>query len=118
MPKESYVRNRTEHSIDLYMLPAMTAILVGSDSSPGNVSPDGKLQMPMDRLALEQRDRAERRRTARDEMQSDHHTASERIRAWERLHGLQLPHDPNHVVLRVVARRTGLNMNAVIEEQR
>jgi hypothetical protein len=73
--------------------------------------------MPMDRLVLEQLERAQRRRAARDEMQSDHRSAAERISAWERLHGLQLPRDPNHVILRVVARRTGLSMEAVINEQ-
>jgi hypothetical protein len=95
----------------------MTATRIGSNSSTANASAAGKLQMPMDRLVLEQRERAERRRSARDEMQSDYRSAAEKISAWERLHGLQLPRDPNHVILRVVARLTGLRMEAVIEEQ-
>ncbi len=92
----------------------MTATLIGSDSS----TVDGKRQMPLDRLMLEQLERAERRRAARSEMQSDHGSVAEKISAWERLHGLRLPRDPNHLILRVVARCTGLRMEAVIEEQR
>jgi hypothetical protein len=95
----------------------MMATHIGSDSSTAKASAADKLQMPRERLALEEFERAERRRTAQDEMQSDYRSATEKIGAWERLHGLQLPRDPNHVILRVVAGRTGLSMEAVIEEQ-
>jgi hypothetical protein len=97
----------------------MTTPLIGPDSSAATATAaaDNRL-LPMDRLLQEQLERARRRRSARDEMQSDQRSAAEKIRAWERLHALQLPRDPNHIVLRVVSRCTGLRMEAVLEEQR
>jgi hypothetical protein len=96
----------------------MTTPLIGPDSSAANAVAAGNRSLPMDRLLLEELERARRRRSARDEMQSDQRSAAEKIRAWERLHALQLPCDPNHIVLRVVSRCTGLRMEAVLEEQR
>jgi hypothetical protein len=72
---------------------------------------------PFDRLAAEQLERAERNRAAREEMRSDQSSVPQKIRAWEKLHGLQLPRDPNHLILRVIAQQTGLSMHAVLEEQ-
>jgi hypothetical protein len=42
----------------------------------------------------------------------------ERIRIWERLHGLTLPRDPTHRLLGVVAAGTDLALEQVLEEQR
>ncbi len=45
-------------------------------------------------------------------------TPGERIRIWERLHGLTLPRDPTHRLLAVVATATDLALEQVLEEQR
>jgi hypothetical protein len=96
----------------------MSTPLLAADSSAASVPTiDNRLQ-PTDRLVREQLEQAKRRRSAREEMRSDHHSAAEKIRAWERLHALQLPRDPNHTVLRVVSRCTGLRIEVVLEEQR
>jgi hypothetical protein len=95
----------------------MTTPLFGLDSSARQADTLGT-DPPLDRLATEQFEQAERRRAARREMQADHSSAAERVRAWERLHGLQLPRDPNHPVLRVVALDTGLSIETVLQEQR
>ena len=42
----------------------------------------------------------------------------ERIGIWERLHALPLPRAPGHVLVKVIARRTGLTVAQVHEEQR
>jgi hypothetical protein len=42
----------------------------------------------------------------------------ERIRIWERLHALRLPRAPGHVLVQVIAKRTGLTVGQVQEEQR
>jgi len=94
-----------------------TTLLFGFDSSARRADTLG-LEPPLDRLANEQFEQAERRRAARREMQADHSSAAERIRAWERLHGLQLPRDPNHAALRLVAVGTGLSIETVLQEQR
>jgi hypothetical protein len=96
----------------------MTTPFTGSDSPASNAAAVGKQPLLTDRLVLEQLERAQRRRSARDDMQSSYRSAAEKIRAWERLHGLQLPHDPNHPVLRSVSEGTGLEMEVVLEEQR
>jgi len=62
-----------------------TTLLFGFDSSARRADTVG-LEPPLDRLANEQFEQAERRRAARREMQADHSSAAERIRAWERLH--------------------------------
>jgi hypothetical protein len=43
---------------------------------------------------------------------------SERIRIWERLHGLPLPRNPTHKLLNVIAAATDLQLEQVQEEQR
>lgn len=44
--------------------------------------------------------------------------AEERIRIWERLHALRLPHNSGHVLVRVIAKQTRLTIGQVNEEQR
>jgi hypothetical protein len=41
----------------------------------------------------------------------------ERIRIWERLHALRLPKAPGHVLVKVIAKQTGLTVGQVHEEQ-
>ena len=44
-------------------------------------------------------------------------TAQERIEIWERLHALQLPWAPGHVLVNVIAKQTRLTVGEVREEQ-
>jgi hypothetical protein len=57
------------------------------------------------------------RHRAKSEQSSDRHTAQERIRLWETLHGAQLPRDANHPVLAVIAVSTALTLAQVRAEQ-
>jgi hypothetical protein len=41
----------------------------------------------------------------------------ERIAIWERLHALQLPQAPGHVLVKVIAKQTRLTIGQVHEEQ-
>jgi len=70
-----------------------------------------------ERLALEERERAQRRRLELAEQRSDLNPPDVRIRAWERLHALRLPRDPGHPVLGVIAISTGLTLSQVRAEQ-
>jgi hypothetical protein len=70
-----------------------------------------------ERLALEERERAQRRRLDLAEQRSDLNPPDVRIRAWEKLHALRLPQDPLHPVLDVIAISTGLTLSQVRAEQ-
>jgi hypothetical protein len=70
------------------------------------------------RLAMEREERAQRRRLELAEQRSDSNSPAVRIRAWEHLHALRLPGDPNHQVLDVIAIATGLTLTQVQDEQR
>jgi hypothetical protein len=65
------------------------------------------------RLALEEAERAERRRRELEEQRSDSNSANVRIRAWEKVHGLRLPSDPEHPILDVIASDTRLTLAEV-----
>lgn len=69
-------------------------------------------------LAAEAHERALRRQQQLDEQCSSLNTPQERIRIWEQVHGLRLPLNPAHAVLRVVALGTGLSLEQVQAEQR
>lgn len=58
------------------------------------------------------------RHLAKAEQSSDRHTASERIRLWESLHGAQLPRKADHPVLAVIASATALTVEEIRAEQR
>jgi hypothetical protein len=60
----------------------------------------------------------ERRQAELAEQVSIRNMPSERIRIWERLHGLPLPRDPTHNLLSVIAAATDLQLEQVLEEQR
>lgn len=69
----------------------------------------------MQRVASE---RAALRETELEAQASPGKDPWERIQIWERLHALRLPRMPGHVLVRVVARQTGLTIGQVHEEQR
>jgi len=69
-------------------------------------------------LAAEAEVLAAKRRLELDALCSDLKTPEERIRAWERVHGLTLPRDPNHRILARVALKTGLKLEEVQAVQR
>jgi hypothetical protein len=70
------------------------------------------------RLELEAKERAERRRVNMAEQTLQTNAPSARIRAWERLHELRMPLTPEHPVLNLIAAATQLSMAEVNEEQR
>jgi len=69
------------------------------------------------RLALEEQERAQRRRLDLDEQRSQLNPPNVRIRAWEKVHGLRLPSDADHAILEVIAADTRLTLADVQEEQ-
>jgi hypothetical protein len=70
------------------------------------------------RLAHEAALAQERRQADLAAQVSIHNTPAERIRIWERVHGLSLPRDPGHRLLLAVAAGTELALDQVQEEQR
>ncbi|MFL6601322.1 MAG: hypothetical protein ACJ8R9_08320 [Steroidobacteraceae bacterium] len=70
------------------------------------------------RLAHEHAERQERRQNELAEQVSIRNMPGERIRIWERLHGLPLPLNPTHNLLSVIAAATDLQLEQVREEQR
>jgi hypothetical protein len=70
-----------------------------------------------ERLALEQEERAERRRLDLAEQRSDLNPPEVRIRTWEKIHGLRLPSDPDHPIVDVIAVSTRLTLEEVRKEQ-
>jgi hypothetical protein len=70
------------------------------------------------RRALEERERAERKRVDLAEQHSTLNSADLRIRAWEKVHQLRMPSDPNHPVLDAIAVATQLTLEDVQNEQR
>lgn len=69
------------------------------------------------RVAHAESERLELKRRELLEQVSERNTPAERIRIWERRHGLTLPHASNHRLLGIVAAATGLALHQVSEEQ-
>ena len=69
------------------------------------------------RVAHAESERLERMRQELLEQASERNSPAERIRIWERRHGLTLPHTSNHRLLAIVAAATGLALHQVSEEQ-
>lgn len=69
------------------------------------------------RRALEEEERAQRRRVDLEEQRSDLNPPNVRIRAWEKVHGLRMPADSAHPILEVIAGDTRLTLVEVQEEQ-
>jgi hypothetical protein len=82
------------------------------------ISRTGDLANPAERLALEELERAEKRRQELAEQRSEFNTPEVRIRTWERIHQLRMPSDPAHPILDVIAVSTRLTLEEVREEQR
>jgi len=70
------------------------------------------------RRALEERERAELKRMELETQCSPFSSADLRIRAWETVHRLSMPSDPNHPVLVAIATATHLTLADVQNEQR
>jgi hypothetical protein len=70
------------------------------------------------RLVREQEEMQQRRLEALAGQASIVNNPSERIRIWERLHGLPLPCNPAHKLLGVIAAATDLQLEQVQEVQR
>jgi DNA-binding transcriptional regulator YiaG len=98
--------------------PTMNA-LTGHSAHDGDIHErrDALAGTYAERLAVEAMAREEQRRIDRAEQSSTLNTPGARIRAWEKLHGLRLPSDAAHPVLRLVASGTGLTLAQVREEQ-
>lgn len=69
------------------------------------------------RIAHEQQQEQERKQQELLEQISEHNTPAQRIRIWERRHGLTLPRGANHPALGLVAAATGLALEQMHEEQ-
>ena len=70
-----------------------------------------------ERRALEVLERAAVKRQDHAEQCSTENSADVRIRAWEKLHQLQMPSMPLHPVLQVIAVATQLSLAEVQDEQ-
>lgn len=70
------------------------------------------------RRALEESERAELKRMDLETQCSPLNSADLRIRAWEKLHRLSIPSDPDHPVLAAIAAATQLTLSEVRHEQR
>ena len=82
------------------------------------ISRTADLANPAERLALEELERAEKRRQELAEQRSELNPPGVRIRTWERIHQLRMPSDPAHPILDVIAVSTRLTLEEVREEQR
>jgi hypothetical protein len=71
-----------------------------------------------ERMALLQAEAAERRQQQIEEQSSPLNSPSARIRAWERLHQVDLPRNPAHRLVEVIAASTALTPEEVRAEQR
>jgi len=70
-----------------------------------------------ERVAVEEEERAKQRTLQFEELRSEFNSASVRIRAWEKMHGLRLPASPDHPILDVIASATGISLAVLREEQ-
>ena len=74
-------------------------------------------QAHRERMALVNAEAAERRQRQLDEQSSPLNSPTVRIRAWERLHQVDLPRDPAHRLIEVIAAGTGLSPADIRAEQ-
>lgn len=75
--------------------------------------PSGSNADYRERLELLREDAAKRRQAQIDEQSSPLNSPPVRIRAWERLHQIDLPRDPNHRLLQLIAANTGLTVDEI-----
>ncbi|MFL6549345.1 MAG: hypothetical protein ACJ8OJ_11670 [Povalibacter sp.] len=84
------------------------------------ISHDSFSADPSDRRAAilhAEQERAAARRQQLEALVSPNSLPEDRIKLWEQLHGLNLPRDAEHKLLRVIARDTALNLSQVHDEQ-
>jgi hypothetical protein len=82
-------------------------------SSPGNAL----IGEHRDRVLHEQAEAAQRRQRDLLEQTSMKHPAEIRIRIWEQLHQMDLPREPEHRLLSVIAAQTDLSIEQIGREQ-
>ena len=90
---------------------------MSSMGRPAAPSADDPMMDFRARLVHQQAEAAERRRLDLAEQSSRLKTAEERIRIWERIHEVNLPKDPTHRLIEIIAANTGLADSDVREEQ-
>ena len=71
-----------------------------------------------ERLARVQAEALERRQQELHEQSASHNDASARIRIWERLHQIDLPRNPAHRLIEIIAANTGLTASDVLAESK
>ena len=87
-------------------------------SEPFTPARDEHLLDYRQRRALEERDRADLKRADQAEQCSVLNSADLRIRAWEKVHQLRMPSDPQHPALGAIAVATQLTLADIQNEQR
>ena len=95
---------------------ALTSLPFATDTAPHRTAGD-LINDYRARRALEEEERAQRRRIDLEEQRSDLNPPRVRIRAWEKVHGLRMPADSAHPILEVIAGDTRLTLVEVREEQ-
>ena len=85
---------------------------------PSHMSADDLTMDFRARLMHQQAENAARRKVDLAAQSSRHNSAEERIRIWERLHEVNLPRDPAHRLVEIIAANTGLTDGDVRDEQR
>jgi len=93
-----------------------TSLPFANDSAPHRSAGD-LINDYRARRALEEEERAQRRRIDLEEQRSDLNPPNVRIRAWEKVHGLRMPADSSHPILEIIAGDTRLTLVEVREEQ-
>ena len=69
-------------------------------------------------LAAQAQANAAKRQLEFEELRSDLNSPEQRVRVWEKVHGLSLPRDPEHPILDLIATKTRLTLQEVREVQR
>jgi hypothetical protein len=69
------------------------------------------------RMEIVQAEALERWQQQLHEQSSTLNSASDRIRIWERRHQIDLPRNPSHRLLAIIAENTGLSLEEVRAEQ-
>ncbi len=94
---------------------------MGQENSPGRgasgmgpqVETNGDYRERLARVHAE----AQERQQELHEQSSPNNDPSARIRIWERLHQIDLPRNPTHRLIAIIAENTGLSPNDVLAEQ-
>lgn len=70
------------------------------------------------RIERAQLEAAEKRAQSLLDQRSTDNSPDTRVRAWEKLHQVRLPKDPEHSVLLLIAQQTGMTLADVQDVQR